>query len=117
MGEGVSPLQRRWASRGGREPRSAKDSPGLSSGPHSWGLRVNQRGKVRGSLGWRQVAKDGSESPRPGSLVRAVVAGWVAASACCGVVSAGVVGGGVVWNQRQLWRELLLWRRQQPWLQ
>jgi hypothetical protein len=54
------------------------------------------RREVRGPSGWRQVAEDESESPLQGSLARAVVAGWVAASACCRVVSAKVLGGVVV---------------------
>jgi hypothetical protein len=52
--------------------------------------------RIRGPSEWRQVAKDGSESPRPSSFVRAVVVGWVAASVCCRVVSAKVLGDVVV---------------------
>ena len=52
--------------------------------------------RMRGPSEWRQVAKDGSESPRPSSFVRAVVVGWMAASVCCRVVSAKVLGGVVV---------------------
>ena len=57
---GVSPLPRRWASRGGREQRSAKASLGLSSELHSWGLQALRRGE--------QVATGGSKDPRLGSF-------------------------------------------------
>ena len=66
---GVSRLPRRWASREGREQRSAKASLGLSSELHSRGLQALRRGE--------QVATGGLKGPRLGSFVRAVVAGCV----------------------------------------
>jgi hypothetical protein len=56
-------------------------------------LAAKVAARMRGPSEWRQVAKDGSESPRPGSFVRAVVVEWVAASVCCRAVSAKVLGG------------------------
>ena len=38
-------------------------------------LAAKVAARMRGPSEWRQVAKDGSESPRPSSFVRAVVVG------------------------------------------
>ena len=77
---------------------SAKVSAKVSAGMMAAGVMAAQMlaGRMRGPSEWRQVAKDGSESPRPSSFVRAVVVGWMAASVCCRVVSPKVLGGAVV---------------------
>ena len=59
-------------------------------------LAAKVAARMRGPSEWKQVAKDGSEGPRPSSFLRTVVVGWVAASVCCRVVSVKVLGGVVV---------------------